>query len=345
MNDGLVLRAIRDADGDQLVHLVGAAYAEYPGCVLDLPDLDDDLPVPATTAARRGGRWWVVEDVGTIVASVGTGAPDDDGRVELKRLYVAASHRRRGLAGQLVRRVEAQAAGIGASHVVLWSDTRFHDAHRLYERHGYADTGARRDLDDPSHTTEICFEKPVAPAAPTRTVGWEGPFGAEHVDWYDLPDGVVFRGNVEPSGAGGLSAALGYEVEVDAAWRTRRARLETADDVRVLHSDGHGRWWRNGQQVTDLEGCLDVDLEASPVTNTLPLRRARGGPVRAAWLRVPGPAIEPLEQSYAEEGEGRWTYRSAGGFVGELAVDEHGLVTSYAQRHADGATSPVWIRV
>ncbi|MBS3942064.1 MAG: GNAT family N-acetyltransferase, partial [Actinobacteria bacterium] len=122
VHDGLVLRPVRDDDGPRLVALIGAAYAEYPGCVLDLPDLDADLPVPETTAARRGGRWWVIEDADRIVASVGTGAPDD-GAVELKRLYVAASHRRRGLAAALVERVEAQAAGIGCGTVVLWSDT------------------------------------------------------------------------------------------------------------------------------------------------------------------------------------------------------------------------------
>ena len=345
MDELLALRPVRDDDGPQLVALVGAAYDEYPGCVLDLPDLDDDLPTPATVAARRGSRWWVVEDDGLVVASVGTGARDADGRVELKRLYVAASHRRRGLAGRLVARVDAQAAGIGASHVVLWSDTRFLDAHRLYERHGFVDTGRRRDLHDPSNTTEIQFEKPIAvPAAPYRTWAWDGPLGREEARWTALPDGHAFAGQVPDSSEDAGGAPVAYHLEVDADWRTRRVEVAVGAGVRVLTSDGAGRWWRDGQAAPDLDGCLDVDIEATPLTNTLPIRRAGAGSVTAAWVRVPGPAVEPLPQTYTDDGDGRWTYRSRGGFVGALTVDADGVVVDYRQRHEDGSTSPIWTR-
>lgn len=158
MSDGLWTRPAADADADGLIALVGAAYAEYPGCVLDLPGIDADLLHPATAAAAAGGHWWVVEDQGAgVVATIGAGPRDEQGDVELKRLYVAASHRRRGIAAQLVARVEAHAAEVSAQRVVLWSDTRFTDAHRFYERLGYLDTGRRRDLHDPSQTTEINF--------------------------------------------------------------------------------------------------------------------------------------------------------------------------------------------
>jgi GNAT superfamily N-acetyltransferase len=158
MSDGLWTRPAADADADGLIALVGATYAEYPGCVLDLPGIDADLLHPATAAAAAGGHWWVVEDEGAgIVATVGAGTRDGQGDVELKRLYVAASHRRRGIAAKLVARVEAYAAEVSARRVVLWSDTRFTDAHRFYERLGYRDTGRRRDLHDPSQTTEINF--------------------------------------------------------------------------------------------------------------------------------------------------------------------------------------------
>ncbi|MFA9432494.1 putative glycolipid-binding domain-containing protein [Egicoccus sp. AB-alg2] len=346
MNERLLLRPVRDDDGPQLVALIGAAYDEYPGCVLDLPDLDDDLPTPATTAARRGGRWWVLEDDGAVVASVGTGALDDDCRVELKRLYVADSHRRRGLASLLVERVRAHAAGVGATHVVLWSDTRFVDAHRLYERHGFVDTGRRRDLHDPSDTTEIQFEQPVdAPAEARRAWSWDGPFGVEHVRWVDLPDGAVFFGEITDTGEERLGGPLVYSVEVDADWRTRRVLVAGPTGVRVLSSDGAGRWWRDGRPAEELEGCLDVDIEATPLTNTLPIRRAGAGPVTAAWVRVPDPAVEPLHQAYEADGDGRWTYRSAGGFVGGLTVDDQGLVIDYLQQHDDGSTTPIWTRV
>jgi len=160
----LRLRPVTDADAEQLIALIGSVYAEYPGCVLDLAGVDDDLPAPGRVAARRGSPWWVLEDEDTagarrVVASVGAGPLGEDGAVELKRLYVAASHRRRGLAADLVEVVERHASAVGATRIVLWSDTRFRDAHRLYARLGYRDTGERRQLHDPSDTTEIRFEK------------------------------------------------------------------------------------------------------------------------------------------------------------------------------------------
>ncbi len=47
----------------------------------------------------------------------------------------------------------------GASRMLFWSDTRFMDAHRLYEKLGYARVGGTRDLGDISNSKEYCFEK------------------------------------------------------------------------------------------------------------------------------------------------------------------------------------------
>jgi putative acetyltransferase len=156
------LRAVQDADADALIRLIGAAYAEYPGCVLDLPGVDADLCAPATEATRRGGPWWVVEHQGRIVGSVGAGRLRADGHVELKRLYLDAAVRGQGLATALVDLVLRHAAALGARHVDLWSDTRFAPAHQRYEQLGFRPTGEERDLDDPSHTTEYRFVRDLA---------------------------------------------------------------------------------------------------------------------------------------------------------------------------------------
>lgn len=48
---------------------------------------------------------------------------------------------------------------------MLWSDTRFEDAHRLYERLGFQ-RGGERELDDVNETTEYRYERAVGGAAP-----------------------------------------------------------------------------------------------------------------------------------------------------------------------------------
>jgi len=63
------------------------------------------------------------------------------------------------LKSRLVRRAESHARQRGAAQMVLWSDTRFTTAHRLYSRLGYARIDGQRQLADISQSAEYRFEK------------------------------------------------------------------------------------------------------------------------------------------------------------------------------------------
>lgn len=158
----LAVRHAADYDSAGLISLIGGCFAEYPGCVLDLPGIDAWMLAPAS-AYNAGGRLWVVEldRDGELVACVGY-KRSGRGRAELKSLYVAAAARRSGLGARLVGVVEDAARSAGAGVVELWSDTRFVDAHRLYERLGYRRGTHTRHLHDPSDSTEFFFDKPLA---------------------------------------------------------------------------------------------------------------------------------------------------------------------------------------
>jgi hypothetical protein len=67
-----------------------------------------------------------------------------------------------------------------------------------------------------------------------------------------------------------------YKLRVDAGWRARAVGVELENGGRTslsLSSDGAGHWTREGEPLSDLDNCVDVDLEWSPSTNTLPIRR------------------------------------------------------------------------
>jgi hypothetical protein len=91
----------------------------------------------------------------------------------------------------------------------------------------------------------------------------------------------------------------------------------------------------DGKAQPGVAGCLDVDLNFSPSTNVLPIRRLALGvgkeaSVRAAWLRFPSFSLEPLEQLYRRTGRRTYRYESAGGrFTRDLDVDANGLVIRY----------------
>ena len=157
MAELFTIRPVRDKDGPGVIALIAAAYADYPGCILDIDAECPDLRAPASGVKARGGAFWVAEKDGQVVGCVGYRPKED--AVELIRLFVGHSARRQGLGARLVGLVEATARELGAARILLWTDTRFSDAHRLYERLGYGRGAMPRALNDISHTVEFHYRK------------------------------------------------------------------------------------------------------------------------------------------------------------------------------------------
>ncbi|MDA3023261.1 MAG: hypothetical protein O3C70_00865 [Actinomycetota bacterium] len=161
---GLTLRTVSDADGPALTALIGAAYDEFACGPMDPGGFDADLDRPATHAARRGRRWWVVTRTatrastpGAVVASVRHSPLDERGIVELQRLYLAPQVRGIDLAHALVAGVADEARLAGAHLLEAWSDTRLVRAHARYLTLGFVLATGTRELHDPAKTTEVRF--------------------------------------------------------------------------------------------------------------------------------------------------------------------------------------------
>jgi GNAT superfamily N-acetyltransferase len=71
----------------------------------------------------------------------------------LERLYVRGAARGKGAGSALLRTVLEAARAAGRRRLAIWSDKRFADAHRLYERFG-ARVVAERVCDDPDESPE-----------------------------------------------------------------------------------------------------------------------------------------------------------------------------------------------
>ena len=137
----------------------------------------------------------------------------------------------------------------------------------------------------------------------------------------------------------GMPCRIDYEIFCDAQWRTRIAKIQGwVGEESVRHEvsvDSSGRWSLDGVEQPELDGCVDIDLEFSPCTNTLPIRRlglavGEAAPVRTAWVRFPGFRLELFEQVYTRLEEARYRFESADGeFVRNLEVDADGLILEY----------------
>jgi uncharacterized protein len=136
---------------------------------------------------------------------------------------------------------------------------------------------------------------------------------------------------------------VGYLLECDAGWRVTglTIRVASAGDGRALalSADGAGNWRADGKPRPDLDGCIDVDINCTPLTNTLPIRRLSWSPgasrdLDIAFVSVPELTVRPARQRYTllerDEGRGEALYRyESGSFRADLRVDGDGFVIDY----------------
>jgi len=173
----------------------------------------------------------------------------------------------------------------------------------------------------------------------TRRVAWRRSDEIEtdeHCTMTLRDGGLSLVGTVLGAEAG-APVRIEYRVFADSTGVTTAAHVR---DLRgfetrtlALERDAKGNWTVDGRTARALKGCTDVDLGCSPATNTLPIRRLRLGvgaskTITAAWVRFPGLEVVKAKQTYTRLDESTYRYAS-GTYVGELTVDDDGLVAVY----------------
>lgn len=177
-----------------------------------------------------------------------------------------------------------------------------------------------------------------------RDIVWEwcDRQGLEHLTLQNDGDAIRADGIVVTAFDGEL-LRLRYSILCDPGWRFREARVtldrngEPRD--RRMARDPAGAWTVDGAARDDLAPCADIDIMATPFTNTLPLRRLAFPPetpvaITVAYLRVPDLGVSVVTQDYTRLGTGdapaRFHYRNpASGFSAELSLDADGVVIDY----------------
>jgi GNAT superfamily N-acetyltransferase len=157
--DDLVMGPADASEVPGVIALIGRVYAEY-GFVYEPATEVPDLHAFDRHYGPPAGAFFVVRDGARVVGSVGVNRLGGD-TAELHRLYLDADQRGRGLGQALAERVLEWCRGQAIAHLVLWSDTRFDLAHRLYERMGFTRTGERELANDPNQTREFRYERAV----------------------------------------------------------------------------------------------------------------------------------------------------------------------------------------
>lgn len=176
-----------------------------------------------------------------------------------------------------------------------------------------------------------------------RWQDWSGA-GLEHCMCNIETEGLTLEGVV----AGMRLGLYGghYLVRTDAAFHTREVRVAYLGGP-VLHvtSDGAGHWQNalTGQELSELEGCHDVDVGITPATNTLPIKRLQlvegeRRDIAAAYVPLPDQITGAFLPQRAEQRytclvrDRRYLYEGLfRAFSAELEVDAAGLVIDYPE--------------
>lgn len=134
-----------------------------------------------------------------------------------------------------------------------------------------------------------------------------------------------------------------YRILCDKQWIVRSVTLACHHNNSApieLKADGKGHWTdAQGVAIPFLNGCIDIDISATPFTNTLPIRRLslREGEVadiQVVYFKVPEMTFESVEQryTYLEQTDAGALYRYDGlvsNFRADIPVDQDGLVLDY----------------
>ena len=173
-----------------------------------------------------------------------------------------------------------------------------------------------------------------------RTVRWQrlDRTGMERATLWRSKGKWNIDARIETDLEGGLYR-IRYRVSCDATWRTQAAWV-TIKEGRTRQRLGlfvteDGAWILNGKEQADLRGCIDIDLEISPATNTLPIRRldpklGENREIQVAWVRFPDLRVEPTRQRYTRVAERRYRFENLeSGYSVEILVDDVGIVIDY----------------
>jgi hypothetical protein len=134
-------------------------------------------------------------------------------------------------------------------------------------------------------------------------------------------------------------ARVSYLLSCDSQWQVTDLTVTvtdaTSDRTLALRRDAGGRWHAGDAPVPDLDGCVDVDINRSPLTNTLPVRRLGTGAgesrdLDVVYVSVPELTVRPVRQRYTLLPGSAPVYRyESGSFSADLPVDADGFVIDY----------------
>lgn len=124
-------------------------------------------------------------------------------------------------------------------------------------------------------------------------------------------------------------------------WVTRKVEMIVDQhQTLVLKSDGKGYWFNGKDEpIEALKGAIDVDISATPFSNSLPINRhnwelEQTRDFEMVYISIPSLELKKVKQRYTflehHQNDRLFQYES-GAFQSRITVDQYGLIVDYPE--------------
>lgn len=135
----------------------------------------------------------------------------------------------------------------------------------------------------------------------------------------------------------GKELGIRYKIIMDALWKISEVNISSVSNLDLwlqFKSDGKGQWLNGlGQHLPELDGCLDVDISATPFTNSIPIQKMdnrKKKRFKVLYINAEDFSFDVVEQVYTNMGAGKYRYENMKNkFSIELNMDDYGLLEEY----------------
>jgi uncharacterized protein len=151
----------------------------------------------------------------------------------------------------------------------------------------------------------------------------------------EKPEGIFVESTIINRGEKPFT--IKYSLTCEPSWKVKTLNLEqveTKEKIR-LESDRYGSWSNDSGIIPKLHGAIDVDITATPFTNTLPIRRLKLGEKQHAdilvvYIKIPELSVDIDLQRYTCLSKDTFLFEQVySNFARKIETDKDDLVVTY----------------
>jgi hypothetical protein len=151
----------------------------------------------------------------------------------------------------------------------------------------------------------------------------------------EKPEGIFVESTIINHGEKPFT--IKYSLNCEQSWKVKTLNLElveTKEKIK-LDSDRYGNWSNASGIIPRLHGAIDVDITATPFTNTLPIRRLKLGEkqhaeISVVYIKIPKLSVDIDLQRYTCLSKNTFLFEQINSnFARKIETDKDGLVVTY----------------